>query len=76
MKSNWEKTAFSVENFESENSLYALEVNAAKSFYSGVYQNALAPKAVAQKIVFLKHESKNQGSLFDRLKNPIIASVV
>ncbi|GAA7963924.1 SDR family oxidoreductase [Helicobacter pylori] len=35
VKSNWEKTAF--ENDERKDSVYALEVNAAKSFYSGVY---------------------------------------
>lgn len=63
MKSNWEKTAFSVENFESEDSLYALEVNAAKSFYSGVYENALSPKAVAQKIVFLSMSQKIKAAI-------------
>ncbi len=58
VKSNWEKTAFSVENFESEDSVYALEVNAAKTFYASVYEKALNAKEVAQKIVSLSMSQK------------------
>ncbi len=58
VKSNWKKTAFSVENFESEDSVYALEVNAAKTFYASVYEKALNAKEVAQKIVSLSMSQK------------------
>ncbi|OOC34083.1 short-chain dehydrogenase/reductase [Helicobacter pylori] len=75
VKSNWEKTAFSVENFESEDSLYALEVNAAKSFYSGVYQNALSPKAVAQKIVFLSMSQKIKARYLIGLKTQLLLAL-
>ncbi|WP_104758333.1 SDR family oxidoreductase [Helicobacter acinonychis] len=51
VKSNWEKTAF--ENDEHKNSVYALDLEKTKSFYSSVYQNALSAKEVAQKIVSL-----------------------
>ncbi|NHB41119.1 SDR family oxidoreductase [Helicobacter pylori] len=56
VKSNWEKTAF--ENDERRDSVYALDLEKTKNFYSGVYQNALSPKAVAQKIVFLSMSQK------------------
>ncbi|GAA9632381.1 SDR family oxidoreductase [Helicobacter pylori] len=75
VKSNWEKTAFLVENFESENSLYTLEVNAAKSFYSGVYQNALSPKAVAQKIVFLVMSQKIKARYLIGLKTQLLLAL-
>ncbi len=75
VKSNWEKTAFSVESFESENSLYALEVNAAKSFYSGVYQKALSSKAVAQKIVFLAMSHKIKTRYLIGLKTQLLLAL-
>lgn len=75
VKSNWEKTAFSVESFESENSLYALEVNAAKSFYSGVYQKALSAKAVAQKIVFLAMSQKIKARYLIGLKTQLLLAL-
>ncbi|GAA6780041.1 SDR family oxidoreductase [Helicobacter pylori] len=75
VKSNWKKTAFSVESFESENSLYALEVNAAKSFYSGVYQKALSAKAVAQKIVFLAMSQKIKARYLIGLKTQLLLAL-
>ncbi|GAA9111517.1 SDR family oxidoreductase [Helicobacter pylori] len=75
VKSNWEKTAFSVESFESENSPYALEMNAAKSFYSGVYQKALSPKAVAQKIVFLSMSQKIKARYLIGLKTQLLLAL-
>lgn len=75
VKSNWEKTAFSVENFESEDSLYALEVDAAKSFYSSVYQNALSAKAVAQKIVFLSMSQKIKARYLIGLKTQLLLAL-
>ncbi|TPH31609.1 SDR family oxidoreductase [Helicobacter pylori] len=70
VKSNWEKTAF--ENDERKDSLYVLEVNAAKSFYSGVYQKALSPKAVAQKIVFLAMSQKIKARYLIGLKTQLL----
>ncbi|MFT2614136.1 SDR family oxidoreductase [Helicobacter pylori] len=70
VKSNWEKTAF--ENDERKDSLYTLEVNAAKSFYSGVYQKALSPKAVAQKIVFLSMSQKIKARYLIGLKTQLL----
>ncbi|GAB0001097.1 SDR family oxidoreductase [Helicobacter pylori] len=70
VKSNWEKTAF--ENDERKDSLYVLEVNAAKSFYSGVYQKALSPKAVAQKIVFLSMSQKIKARYLIGLKTQLL----
>ncbi len=75
VKSNWEKTAFSVENFESENGLYALEVNAAKTFYAGVYQKALSAKAVAQKIVFLSMSQKIKARYLIGLKTQLLLAL-
>ncbi|GAA7842314.1 SDR family oxidoreductase [Helicobacter pylori] len=75
VKSNWGKTAFSVESFESENSLCALEVNAAKSFYSGVYQKALSAKAVAQKIVFLAMSQKIKARYLIGLKTQLLLAL-
>ncbi len=75
VKSNWEKTAFSVESFESENGLYALEVNAAKSFYSSVYQKALSAKAVAQKIVFLSMSQKIKARYLIGLKTQLLLAL-
>ncbi len=73
VKSNWEKTAF--ENDERKDSLYALEVNAAKSFYSGVYQKALNPKAVAQKIVFLSMSQKIKARYLIGLKTQLLLAL-
>ncbi len=73
VKSNWEKTAF--ENDERKDSLYALEVNAAKSFYSGVYQKALSPKAVAQKIVFLTMSQKIKARYLIGLKTQLLLAL-
>ncbi|OOC27775.1 short-chain dehydrogenase/reductase [Helicobacter pylori] len=75
VKSNWEKTAFSIENFESEDSLYALEVNAAKTFYASVYENALSPKAVAQKIVFLSMSQKIKARYLIGLKTQLLLAL-
>ncbi|GHS55108.1 putative short-chain type dehydrogenase/reductase VdlC [Helicobacter pylori] len=73
VKSNWEKTAF--ENDERKDSFYALEVNAAKSFYSGVYQKALSPKAVAQKIVFLTMSQKIKARYLIGLKTQLLLAL-
>ncbi len=74
VKSNWEKTAF--ENDERKDSLYyTLEVNAAKSFYSGVYQKALNPKAVAQKIVFLAMSQKIKARYLIGLKTQLLLAL-
>ncbi|MGN8434936.1 SDR family oxidoreductase [Helicobacter pylori] len=73
VKSNWEKTAF--ENDERKDSLYALEVNAAKSFYSSVYENALSPKAVAQKIVFLTMSQKIKARYLIGLKTQLLLAL-
>ncbi|GAA6994286.1 SDR family oxidoreductase [Helicobacter pylori] len=73
VKSNWEKTAF--ENDERKDSFYALEVNAAKSFYSGVYQKALSPKAVAQKIVFLIMSQKIKARYLIGLKTQLLLAL-
>ncbi|MGL2549799.1 SDR family NAD(P)-dependent oxidoreductase, partial [Helicobacter pylori] len=75
VKSNWEKTAFSVENFESENSLYALEVDAAKTFYASVYQKALSAQAVAQKIVFLSTSQKIKARYLIGLKTHLLLAL-
>ncbi|OOP81911.1 short-chain dehydrogenase/reductase [Helicobacter pylori] len=75
VKSNWEKTAFSVENFESEDSLYALEVNAAKTFYASVYEKALSAKAVAQKIVFLSMSQKIKARYLIGLKTQLLLAL-
>ncbi|GAA7982375.1 SDR family oxidoreductase [Helicobacter pylori] len=73
VKSNWEKTAF--ENDERKDSLYALEVDAAKSFYFGVYQKALSPKAVAQKIVFLSMSQKIKARYLIGLKTQLLLAL-
>ncbi|WQZ46625.1 SDR family oxidoreductase [Helicobacter pylori] len=73
VKSNWEKTAF--ENDERKDSLYALEMNAAKSFYFGVYQKALSPKAVAQKIVFLSMSQKIKARYLIGLKTQLLLAL-
>ncbi|GAA6998792.1 SDR family oxidoreductase [Helicobacter pylori] len=73
VKSNWEKTAF--ENDERKDSLYALEVNAAKSFYSGVYQKALSAQAVAQKIVFLTMSQKIKARYLIGLKTQLLLAL-
>ncbi|NHB45245.1 SDR family oxidoreductase [Helicobacter pylori] len=73
VKSNWEKTAF--ENDERKDSVYALEVNAAKSFYSGVYQKALNAKEVAQKIVFLSMSQKIKARYLIGLKTQLLLAL-
>ncbi len=73
VKSNWEKTAF--ENDERKDSLYALEVNAAKTFYASVYENALSPKAVAQKIVFLTMSQKIKARYLIGLKTQLLLAL-
>ncbi len=73
VKSNWEKTAF--ENDERKDSLYALEVNAAKTFYASVYENALSPKAVAQKIIFLTMSQKIKARYLIGLKTQLLLAL-
>ncbi len=73
VKSNWEKTAF--ENDERKDSLYALEVDAAKTFYASVYQKALSPKAVAQKIVFLSMSQKIKARYLIGLKTQLLLAL-
>lgn len=73
VKSNWEKTAF--ENDERKDSVYALEVNAAKTFYASVYENALSPKAVAQKIVFLSMSQKIKARYLIGLKTQLLLAL-
>ncbi|WQS38115.1 SDR family oxidoreductase [Helicobacter pylori] len=73
VKSNWEKTAF--ENDERKDSVYALEVNAAKTFYASVYQNALSAKAVAQKIVFLSMSQKIKARYLIGLKTQLLLAL-
>ncbi|RVY53116.1 SDR family oxidoreductase [Helicobacter pylori] len=73
VKSNWEKTAF--ENDEQKDSVYALEVNAAKTFYASVYQKALSAKAVAQKIVFLSMSQKIKARYLIGLKTQLLLAL-
>ncbi len=73
VKSNWEKTAF--ENDERKDSVYALEVNAAKTFYASVYENALSAKAVAQKIVFLSMSQKIKARYLIGLKTQLLLAL-
>ncbi|MGN8413412.1 SDR family oxidoreductase [Helicobacter pylori] len=73
VKSNWEKTAF--ENNEQKDSVYALDLEKTKNFYSGVYQNALSPKAVAQKIVFLSMSQKIKARYLIGLKTKLLLAL-
>ncbi len=73
VKSNWEKTAF--ENDERRNSVYALDLEKTKNFYSGVYENALSPKAVAQKIVFLSMSQKIKARYLIGLKTQLLLAL-
>ncbi len=73
VKSNWEKTAF--ENDERKDSVYALEVNAAKTFYASVYEKALNAKAVAQKIVFLTMSQKIKARYLIGLKTQLLLAL-
>ncbi|WP_120913007.1 SDR family oxidoreductase [Helicobacter pylori] len=73
VKSNWEKTAF--ENDERKDSVYALEVDAAKTFYASVYENALSAKAVAQKIVFLSMSQKIKARYLIGLKTQLLLAL-
>ncbi len=73
VKSNWEKTAF--ENDECKDSVYALDLEKTKNFYSGVYQNALSPKAVAQKIVFLSMSQKIKARYLIGLKTQLLLAL-
>ncbi|PDX06372.1 SDR family oxidoreductase [Helicobacter pylori] len=73
VKSNWEKTAF--ENDERKDSVYALEVNATKTFYASVYEKALSPKAVAQKIVFLSMSQKIKARYLIGLKTQLLLAL-
>ncbi|GAA7199093.1 SDR family oxidoreductase [Helicobacter pylori] len=73
VKSNWEKTAF--ENDERKDSLYALEANAAKTFYASVYQKALSAKEVAQKIVFLSMSQKIKARYLIGLKTQLLLAL-
>ncbi len=73
VKSNWEKTAF--ENDEQKDSVYALDLEKTKNFYSGVYQNALSPKAVAQKIVFLSMSQKIKARYLIGLKTQLLLAL-
>ncbi|MCQ2845029.1 SDR family oxidoreductase [Helicobacter pylori] len=73
VKSNWEKTAF--ENDERKDSVYALEVNAAKTFYASVYEKALNAKEVAQKIVFLTMSQKIKARYLIGLKTQLLLAL-
>ncbi len=73
VKSNWEKTAF--ENDERKDSVYALDLEKTKNFYSGVYQNALSPKVVAQKIVFLSMSQKIKARYLIGLKTQLLLAL-
>ncbi len=73
VKSNWEKTAF--ENDERKDSVYALDLEKTKNFYSGVYQNALSAKAVAQKIVFLSMSQKIKARYLIGLKTQLLLAL-
>ncbi|MGN8365882.1 SDR family oxidoreductase [Helicobacter pylori] len=73
VKSNWEKTAF--ENNEQKDSVYALDLEKTKNFYSGVYQNALSPKEVAQKIVFLSMSQKIKARYLIGLKTQLLLAL-
>ncbi|WQR81209.1 SDR family oxidoreductase [Helicobacter pylori] len=73
VKSNWEKTAF--ENDERKDSVYALDLEKTKNFYSGVYQNALNPKEVAQKIVFLSMSQKIKARYLIGLKTQLLLAL-
>ncbi|WP_305868934.1 SDR family oxidoreductase [Helicobacter pylori] len=73
VKSNWEKTAF--ENDERKDSVYALEMNAAKTFYASVYEKALNAKAVAQKIVFLSMSQKIKARYLIGLKTQLLLAL-
>ncbi|MFB1329983.1 SDR family oxidoreductase [Helicobacter pylori] len=73
VKSNWEKTAF--ENDERKDSVYALEVDAAKTFYASVYEKALNAKAVAQKIVFLSMSQKIKARYLIGLKTQLLLAL-
>ncbi|WQR69828.1 SDR family oxidoreductase [Helicobacter pylori] len=73
VKSNWEKTAF--ENDEQKDSVYALDLEKTKNFYSGVYQNALSAKAVAQKIVFLSMSQKIKARYLIGLKTQLLLAL-
>ncbi|KMZ47782.1 SDR family oxidoreductase [Helicobacter pylori] len=73
VKSNWEKTAF--ENDERKDSVYALEMDAAKTFYASVYENALSAKAVAQKIVFLSMSQKIKARYLIGLKTHLLLAL-
>ncbi|PDX47309.1 short-chain dehydrogenase/reductase [Helicobacter pylori] len=73
VKSNWEKTAF--ENDERKDSVYALDLEKTKNFYSGVYQNALSPQEVAQKIVFLSMSQKIKARYLIGLKTQLLLAL-
>ncbi len=73
VKSNWEKTAF--ENDERKDSVYALDLEKTKNFYSGVYQKALSAKAVAQKIVFLSMSQKIKARYLIGLKTQLLLAL-
>ncbi|WRF20388.1 SDR family oxidoreductase [Helicobacter pylori] len=73
VKSNWEKTAF--ENDERKDSVYALDLEKTKNFYSGVYQKALTPKEVAQKIVFLSMSQKIKARYLIGLKTQLLLAL-
>ncbi|WRA22693.1 SDR family oxidoreductase [Helicobacter pylori] len=73
VKSNWEKTAF--ENDERKDSVYALEVNATKTFYASVYEKALNAKEVAQKIVFLSMSQKIKARYLIGLKTQLLLAL-
>ncbi len=73
VKSNWEKTAF--ENDERKDSVYALDLEKTKNFYSGVYQKALNAKEVAQKIVFLTMSQKIKARYLIGLKTQLLLAL-
>ncbi|WP_187832359.1 SDR family oxidoreductase [Helicobacter pylori] len=73
VKSNWEKTAF--ENDERKDSVYALDLEKTKNFYSGVYQKALSAKTVAQKIVFLSMSHKIKARYLIGLKTQLLLAL-
>ncbi|MFP6247652.1 SDR family oxidoreductase [Helicobacter pylori] len=73
VKSNWEKTAF--ENDERRDSVYALDLEKTKNFYSDVYEKALSAKAVAQKIVFLSMSQKIKARYLIGLKTQLLLAL-
>ncbi|AFI06333.1 SDR family oxidoreductase [Helicobacter cetorum] len=71
VRSNWENTAFSIKQFERENSFYAHDLHATRIFYARVYQQAFSTKLVAQKIVALNAKPKIKARYLIGLKTKL-----